>query len=54
MGQLFRRVERKQLEAVHTEAARIVSGATKHCSIDKLFMDLGLESLQSRRNTHTL
>ena len=31
----------KQLEAIHAEAARIVSGATKHCSIDKLFMDLG-------------
>ena len=30
----------KQLEAIHTEAARIVPGATKLCSMDKLFMDL--------------
>ena len=32
---------RRQLEAIHTEAAGIVSGATKLCSIDKLSMYLG-------------
>ena len=29
---------KKLLDAVHEEAARIVTGATKLCSIDKLFM----------------
>ena len=45
---------KKQLEAIHTESARIVSGATKLCSIEKLFVELGWESLQSRRNKHKL
>ena len=45
---------KKQLEASHTEAARIVSGAPKLCSIDKLLMNLGWGSLQSRRSTHKL
>ena len=45
---------KKQLEAIHTESARIVSGATKHCSIEKLLVELGWESLQSRRNKHKL
>ena len=46
--------QKKQLEAIHTGAARLVFGVAKLCSIDKLFMDLGLESLQSRRNIHKL
>ena len=29
-----------------------VTGATKLCSTDRLFMELGWESLQSRRNKH--
>ena len=45
---------KKQLEAIHTESARIVSGATKLCSIEKLFVELGWESLQSRQNKHKL
>lgn len=45
---------KKQLEAVHIEAARIITGATKLCNIDKLFTDLGWESLQERRNKHKL
>ena len=45
---------KKLLEAIHTEAARIVSGATKLRSIDKLFLRLGWEPLKSRRNTHKL
>ena len=28
---------KKQLDAIHTEAARIITGATKLCSIDKLY-----------------
>ena len=45
---------KQKLETVHIEAARIIAGATKLCSIQKLFVDLGWESLQSRRNKHKL
>ena len=45
---------KKQLHAIHVEAARIISGATKLCGIDKLFADLGWESLQARRDKHKL
>ena len=45
---------KKQLDAIHVEAARIITGATKLCSIEKLFFDLGWEFLQSRRNKHKL
>ena len=41
-----------QLESVHNEAARIITGATKLCSMDKLLSDLAWESLQERRNKH--
>ena len=37
-----------------TSAARIITGATKLCNIEKLFFDFGWESLQSRRNKHKL
>ena len=36
---------KKQLDVVHVEAARIITGATKLCSIEKLLSDLGWESL---------
>ena len=45
---------KKQLYAVQIEAARIITGATKLCSIEKLLSDLGWESLQNRRNKHKL
>ena len=46
---------KKHWDAIYTEAARIVSGATKLCSIyNKLFIDLGWESIQSRRNTQNI
>ena len=45
---------KKQLESIHIEAARIITGATKLCSIDKLFNGLGWETLQSRHNKHKL
>ena len=45
---------KKQLDAVHVEAARIITGATKLCSINKLVSDVGWDSLQSRRNKHKL
>ena len=53
MGQLLYR-NQKQLDGIHIEAARIITGATKLCSIEKLFFELGWESLQSRRNKHKL
>ena len=45
---------KKKLDAIHIEAARTITGATKLCSIDKLLADLGWESLQSRRDKHKL
>ncbi|MEW8546433.1 MAG: reverse transcriptase domain-containing protein, partial [Candidatus Thiodiazotropha sp.] len=45
---------KKQLDAIHIEAARTITGATKLCGIDRLFSDLGWESLQSRRDKHKL
>ena len=45
---------KKQLEAIHIEAARIITGATKKCSTEKLLSDLGWDSLQNRRNKHKL
>ena len=45
---------KKQLDAFHIEAARIITGATKLCSISLLLSDLGWESLQDRRNKHKL
>ena len=45
---------KKQLDPIHIEAARIITGATKLCSINKLFVDVGWDSLQNRRNKHKL
>ena len=45
---------KKQLDAIHIETARIITGATKLCSISLLLSDLGWESLQDRRNKHIL
>ena len=39
---------------MHIEAARIITSATKLCSIEKLLFDLGWESLQNRRKKHKL
>ena len=45
---------KKKLDAIHIEAARTITGATKLCSRDKLLADLGWESLQSSRDKHKL
>ena len=45
---------KKQLDAIYIEAAIIITGATKLCSISLLVSDLGWESLQDRRNKHKL
>ena len=46
--------ESNKLESIHTEAARIITGATKLCSTDRLFKDLDWETLQNRRRKHRL
>lgn len=45
---------KKMLDSVHVEAARIITGGTKLCSIEKLFADLGWDCLQERRNKQKL
>ena len=44
----------KEVEKIQYKAARIVSGAWKGTSRDKLYENLGWESLQSRRTTRKL
>ena len=46
--------ESNQLEKVQIEAARIVTGATKLCSIENLYHETGWQSLESRRTLHCL
>ena len=43
-----------EIELIHHEAARIVSGATKLCNINKLLNDLKWDSLEKRRQNHKL
>ena len=43
-----------QLDVIHIEAARIITGASKLCSVSKLLTDLGWETLQNRRKKHRL
>ena len=45
---------KKQLDLIHHEAARIITGGTKLCSIQKLLSELGWETLQERRSKHKL
>ena len=52
MRQLLHR--NQKTDAFHIEAARIITGATKLRSTEKLFFELGWESLQSRRNKQKL
>lgn len=42
------------MEKVQTEAARIVTGATKLVSLDKLYRETGWETLEVRRSKHKL
>ena len=42
------------LDSVHVEGARIITGGTKLCCIEKLFADLGWDTLQERRNKQKL
>ena len=46
--------QRKQLDLIHHETVRIITGGTKLCSIQKLLSELGWETLQERRSKHRL
>ena len=43
---------KRNLESIKIEAAHIITGATKLCSIQKLYDDTGMQTLQKRRNNH--
>ena len=45
---------KKQLDDIHYEAVRIITGDTKSCSCDKFLSNLGRGSLQERRTKHIL
>ena len=45
---------KKKLDAIHIEAGRIISGASKLCGVEKLLVELGWDSLQNMRNKHKL
>ena len=44
---------KRQLDSIHHEAARIITGGTKLCSLEKLLADLGWDSLQARTSHQT-
>ena len=48
------KAESDELEKIQNEAARIVSGATKLVSLDKLYDEVGWETLACRHNNHCL
>ena len=45
---------KRNLQNIQLDAARISTGATKLCSTQKLYNDTGLETLNSRRSKHKL
>ena len=47
-------IEKQDLDKIQHEAARIVTGATKLVSIEKLYSDLNWQSLSERRSNHKL
>ena len=53
-GIIAQKTLKHEIEAVHNEAARIVTGATKYCNIQKLLCDLKWETLAARRRKHRL
>ena len=54
LGDILNQEEINLVVSVHTEAARIVSRATKLCNIDRLLSDLSWELLHKRRRKHRL
>ena len=45
---------KRYIDTLQVEAARIVTGGTKLCSIHRLYRETGWETLQLRRNKHKL
>ena len=45
---------KRNVESIQIEAARIITGGTKLCSIQKLYNDTGIQTLQKSRNSHKL
>ena len=45
---------KKAVENIQLDAARIATGATKVCSVQKLYNETGYETLQNRRKKHKL
>jgi hypothetical protein len=45
---------KQELESVQVEAARICTGATKYCNIQKLLNDIKWDTLSERRKQHRL
>ena len=48
------KTQEQDLEKIHIEAARIITGTTKLVSIDKLYIETGWETLKVRRFKHRL
>ena len=46
--------EKQDLEKIQIEAARIATGTTKLVSLQKLYEEIGWETLEARRKTHKL
>ncbi len=46
--------DKQKLERIQIEAARIVTGATKLCSINNLYRETGWSTLQTRRDYQQL
>ncbi len=44
----------KKLENIQVEAARIVTGCTKLCSLNNLYKETGWQTLQTRRDQQKL
>ena len=45
---------KRTIEKIQVEALRITTGGTKECSLQKLYDDLGCETLEKRRHEHKL
>ena len=46
--------EKQDLEKIQIEAARIATGTTKLVSLQKLYEEIGWETLEARRKKHKL
>ena len=51
---IFSIENKRNLESIQIEAARIITGATNLCNIQKSYDDTGIQTLQKRRSNHKL